>query len=112
MHPSCYPLVFCHMPYEAAQKLVTKVLSDYLSATKGRLVQVKASTIIYRYHGFKPLGGRKRFNPHPLDLAVVASVMKDLMAAGAVVSDGNGGRWRFRGLEKRKNCLYFYLEKV
>ncbi|MEM1690741.1 MAG: hypothetical protein QXF05_04180 [Thermofilaceae archaeon] len=108
--PKCYPLVFCYMPYETARETVLRLLSDYLSRTKGRMVQVKATHLICRYHGYK-LGARKRNNPHPLELAVVASVLRELMETGATVSDGNGGRWRFESVERRKGGLYFTLQK-
>lgn len=109
--PKCYPLVFCYMPYEAARETVLRLLSDYLSMTKGRMVQVKATHLVCRYHGFK-LGTRKRNNPHPLDLTVVASILKELMASRAIVSDGNGGRWVCEAAERRKGGLYFTLRKL
>ncbi|MEM0459625.1 MAG: hypothetical protein QXZ31_07125 [Thermofilaceae archaeon] len=106
-----YPLVFCYMPYENARETVIRLLTHYLSRTKGRMVQVKATYLVKLYHGYK-LGSRRKSNPNPLELAIVANVLKELMAAGATVSDGNGGCWRFVSVEKTKKGVYFTLERV
>ncbi|MEM1909571.1 MAG: hypothetical protein QXH81_09245 [Thermofilaceae archaeon] len=106
-----YPLVFCYMPYEAARETVLRLLSEFLSRTKGRMVQVKATYLVKLYHGYK-LGSRRKNNPNPLELAIVASVLKELLASRAIVSDGNGGRWRFVSAEKTKKGVYFTLQKV
>ncbi|MEM1788060.1 MAG: hypothetical protein QXQ60_05265 [Thermofilum sp.] len=107
-----YPLVFCYMPYEAARETVLRLLSEFLSRTKGRMVQVKATYLVKLYHGYKLNSRRKKNNPNPLELAIVASVLKELLASRAIVSDGNGGRWRFVSAEKTKKGVYFTLERV